>query len=186
MSEYGDLRRGADGERVASSFRGIGIGRRAMTENYLHRPILENLEAALRELLRTLPETAASISMRSQADVSQIRVTPINPRAAAITVIVPNNESEGVTLIAGKGSYFEIPPDGHRYTNLPLLDEVQSIACAVIGGGLRESVKMLGDEVVQGVGTINLPKPMTVHWRQFLFRPFKRKESREFSYEPYY
>jgi hypothetical protein len=171
---------------VASNFHGIGIGRRAMTENYLHRPVLESLEAGLRELLRNMPETSAAISVRSQPEVSQIRVTPTNPRAAAITVIVPNNESEGVTLIAGKGSYFEIPPDGHRYTNLPLLDEVKSIASAVIAGGLQESVNMLGDEVVQGVGTINLPRPMTVRWRQFLFRPFRKKEKREFSYEPYY
>jgi hypothetical protein len=154
--------------------------------DYPHRPILEKLEADLRELLRNMPERSASISVRSQPEVSQISVTPTNPRAAPITVIVPNNESDGVTLIAGKGSYFEIPPDGHRYMNLPLLDEVKSIASAVIAGGLRESVKMVGDEVVQGVGTINLPKPMTVRWGQLSFRPFRKKEKREFSYEPYY
>lgn len=176
----------ADGERVASNFRGIGIGRRAMTENYLHSPILESLEAVLRDLLRNLPETSASISVRSQPNVSQIRIIPVNPRAAGISVIVPRNQSEGVTLVAGKGSYFEIPPDGHRYTNLPLLGEVEAIASAVIAGGLRESVRISGDEVVRGVGTINLPEPMTVRWRQLSFRPFRKTQGREYSYEPYY
>jgi hypothetical protein len=148
-------------------------------------PLRESVEAVFRELLADLPENAALIEKRSDSRSTVIELVPSNRNAAPICVIVPANEKEGVTLIAGKGSFFEIPKRGRRYTNLPLVEEVRSICSAVIGGKLEEWVVLDGTDVLQGKGILELDQPVTVRWRQVSFRPFRKKVRTHHRYEPW-
>jgi hypothetical protein len=156
--------------------------------NYESPEGLRALKALFQELVSKLPQSCASIHLRSEPKCAVLDLVPANPNAAPISITVPLAEKQGVTLVAGKGSFFEIPPEGHRYTDLPFVEEVRSICIAVIAGTLSESVLLDGDEVLQGEGSIKLSQasaPTTVRWRQFYFRPFRKKDRKHFRYEPY-
>lgn len=150
--------------------------------------ILKALKLLFQELVSKLPERCAATQVKSEPECAVLELVPANPNAAPISVTVPVDEKQGVTLTAGKGSVFEIPPEGHRYTDLPLTEEVRSICLAVIAGTLSESVLLDGDDVLQGTGSIKLPQASTlteVRWRQIYFRPFRRKDRKHFRYQPY-
>jgi hypothetical protein len=51
-----------------------------------------------------------------------------------------------VTL--GRGAVFEVPREGHRYTDLDFLDGIRALCVAANCGKLRETVLFKGDEVV--------------------------------------
>jgi hypothetical protein len=85
----------------------------------------------------------------------------------------------------GRGSVFEVPREGHRYTDLDCLDEIRALCVAAIRGELRETVVFKGDEVVGAdtrlkVGSTEIGDS----WRQ-LTNPFRRPVKRSFEYEPY-
>ncbi len=149
--------------------------------------LLENVRTLVGELISKLPEKSAVVQTKSQPRSTVLEILPTNSRAAPITIVVPDNaEEKGVTLIAGRGSFFEIPRNGGRYTNFTFLEELKSIIGAVFAGGLEEFVTLGGDEVLQGKGTIQLQgEPMTVRWGRLSFRPFRKKERKHFKYEPY-
>ena len=106
-----------------------------------------------------------------------LEMMPLRPNAARICIIVPSGPAEGLTLIAGKGTFFEVPKGGRRYTDLSAVDEARVICVAVIRGKLAERVVLDGAEVLRGKGTIQLERPVTVKWRQFSFDPFGRRPS---------
>jgi hypothetical protein len=152
-----------------------------------NQQLLENVRALVVELIATLPEKAAVVQTKSQPHSTVLEILPTNSRAAPVTIVVPDSaEVEGVTLIAGRGSFFEIPRNGGRYTDFTFLEELKSIIGAVFAGGLEESVTLEGDEVLRGKGTIQLHgEPMTVRWRRLSLRPFRKKDKKHFKYEPY-
>jgi hypothetical protein len=145
----------------------------------------ERVERLFHELRAALPENCASIQSSSDPRRALIELLPSGPNAAPLTVIVPSNEREGVTLVAGKGSFFEIPRGGRRYTELPLIEELRSICLAVIAGRLEEWVVLDGTEVLRGKGIIELPEPMTVKWRRLSFRPMRKTIKMHNRYEPW-
>jgi hypothetical protein len=151
--------------------------------------VSEQIMQLFKELVSALPPDSALISLRSEPGCVVLELSPTRRNAAQIAVTVPDNAATGVTLIAGRGSFFEIPLDGHRYTNLTFLDEIGALCDATIAGNLEESVLLDRGEVLQGTGTIKLAqasKPTTVRWRQIYFRPFRKKERKQFRYEPYF
>jgi len=147
-------------------------------------PLAEEIRAALEDLVAGLPEGSASVRAEDGRDITTLRVDPSSPTAAPVSVIVPHLGG-GVTLQAGKGTIFEIPPAGRRYTGLPLLEELKSICSAVLGGGLEESVVFAGSEVVKAVGSVRLQRPVTVRWRRAFVNPFKHRKEELLRYEPY-
>ena len=156
--------------------------------NYQSDWPLKTIEALLREVVAKLPENCASIHINLKQKSAILDLSPANPNAAPIRVIVPVNEEGELTLVAGRGTFFEIPQGGHRYTELPFVEEIKSICLAVIAGTLEECVLLDGDEVLRGVGSIKLPQASTrttVRWRRIYFRPFHKKEKKHFTYEPY-
>lgn len=146
--------------------------------------LILQIEASLNTLLAEVPGALASVQIVPHGDSTGIEVVPANPKAAQITVIVPAKESS-ITLVAGRGSYFEIPEKGHRYTSLPFMEELKTICSAVIYGKLEESVLLDGEEVLQATGTIQLPRIATVRWKRLSFRLFRRTVRKIFQYESY-
>jgi hypothetical protein len=144
--------------------------------------LIENL---FKELLGDLPNDCAFLRLEAGDRATVIKMVPTDPKAAPITVIVPDDENADVTLVAGKGSYFEIPRTGRRYTNLPLLEELRAISRAVVNGKLHEEVTMDSGEVVSGIGHTEVPDPVTVRWRKLSFRAFGKTQTVRLRYEPY-
>ena len=149
------------------------------------RSLAERTEALFRELLDALPEGCASIRRTSETRVVVLEMVPSRPSAAPISAIVPRDDRQGLTLVAGKGSYFEIPRDGHRYTDQPLFEEVKTICSAVIAGRLEEWVALDGADVVRGKGTIGLHRTVTVRWRELSLRAFRHKLRNHCRYDPW-
>ena len=145
------------------------------------------LAAALTKLASELAPGRASMSSRNVADHHELELLPANPRAARLlAVLAPGNKGATVTLFLGKGSVFEIPERGARYTDHPLLGEFTALCEAVIKGRFKEKVRIKGsDDVVASSGTVNVPPAVTAHWRQLFYNPFRPTRTEELEYEAY-
>jgi hypothetical protein len=144
------------------------------------------VEGVFRDLLGSLPVGSASMEQRADNRSRIFKLAPVRSNAAPLSVIVPRRHPTGVTLIAGRGSFFEIPQRGGRYTSLSFSEELRTICMAVIHGHLEEWVLLDGDEVLAGRGTIALPTALTVRWRQLSLRLLKRNVKRHYDYEPWF
>ena len=154
-------------------------------ENQDHWSVLKDIEVLFQDLLDGLPEKCAKMQVKAGTDSMIVDIMPSNTNAARLRAIVPKAHRDGVILVAGEGSFFEIPPAGHRYTNFPLVEEARSICLAVIAGKLEETVTYAGSELLRGTGKIHLPDAMTVRWRRFTFKPFAKKKTKHILYMPY-
>lgn len=145
----------------------------------------EKIQELLSDILAGLPSGSVSLERAPGENSVVLRAVPSRAGAAPISIVVPKDESHGVVLIAGRGSFFEVPPRGRRYTNLPLGDEIRAICLATIAGRLEEWVVFAGAEVVRGKGVIEIPPTITVRWGQItsLFRRDKHKV--HYQYQPW-
>ena len=156
---------------------GIGTGREQYERTVYRRPSSCGADGSCvqRASIRKIPGIRAFV----------LEMVPSRPNAAPVSAIVPADESEGVTLVAGKGSYFEIPREGRRYTSLPLFDEVKAICRAVIAGRFEEWVALDGDDVVRSKGVVDLNPAVVVRWRQLSWRACGRKLKTHHAYDPW-
>jgi hypothetical protein len=156
-----------------------------MAEDHNEPLVLRQVKQLFSNMLAELPERSAVMQVEARNQVTVVDLLPTNPNAARLRAIVPKDPNEGVTLVAGRGSFFEIPAIGGRYTGQPLIQELEIICRAVISGKLEENVIFDGDELLQGKGKIQLPDTMIVRWRRPVFRLFRKKEKKQFNYESY-
>ena len=54
------------------------------------------------------------------------------------------------------GGVFEVPASGRRYSDLDQFDEVRALCLAAVDGRYRETVWMIGDEVVRARGVVTI------------------------------
>jgi hypothetical protein len=129
----------------------------------------------------------AIVTTTSFADHDQVDLSPSNPRAARMRAILSKNTRHGVTLVIGKGTIFEIPENGGRYSEQPsAIDEARVISKAVIGGRFSEKVRTNSqNRVVSSKGTVDIPPLMTARWRRLFVNPFQRTSVEFKHYEPY-
>lgn len=129
----------------------------------------------------------ASVAATTFEDHDRIDLNPSNPHAARIRAMVAKDPTRGVTLAIGKGTIFEIPENGGRYTeNYSAVDEAKTISKAVVAGRFRERVRIDNqNRVVSSRGTIDIPPQVTARWRRLLVNPFKRTSTEFLEYEPY-
>lgn len=147
----------------------------------------QRLADTLQQLAQGWASDKASLSTKDLADHLEIHLSPVNPRAAEILLIIPAGQRDDVTIILGKGSIFEVPENGGRYTgHRSVAAEVAAICEAVIAGKFTERVKLdARNEVFSSRGTVDLPPLITARWRQLFYNPFRRTSTRSLSYEPY-
>lgn len=150
--------------------------------------LFEAVEEVVTAVTRTLPPGVAELTVDRNEEREGRRtilvVTPANPSAARIHVEV-EEQLDVVAVSLGRGAIFEVPAEGHRYTDLDCLDEVRALCVAAIRGELRETVLFKGDEVVGADATIKIGSIETGDsWRQFT-NPLRRPVKRSFDYEPY-
>lgn len=168
---------------------------------------MESLREGFLQLFRKLAADfgsgRASIAEETFSTSDEIELCPLNPRAARILVIVPKDEAPAlthvtgkrsifgiprgtVTLVIGKGTIFEIPKEGGRYTeHHSVIEEAEAICRAVLAGRFEERVKIKGDDVVFSRGTVDLPPPVTARWGRIFRNPFRRASVCDLHYEAY-
>jgi hypothetical protein len=148
--------------------------------------LVERVSQVFQKLVGGLPPGTAVITSRALVETIEVEIRPANPHAAPILAIIPKDDHRDLTLVIGKGTFFEVPPEGGRYTGSPLLHEIKTICEAVIARGCHEKVRLKeGEGVVWGKGTVDIPPPVTVRWRQVFSNPFRRARAEEHQYEPY-
>lgn len=150
-----------------------------------------SLETEMRRLFQAfadaLPPDAASLTIvedpRPGAGLT-ISLTPSSPTAAQISVNIATEHE--VTLSFGRGSIYEVPARGRRYTDTPFLEEVRLLSSAVMQGRFTETIWLKEDEVVQSRGEVTIgDKPVAVFWRQLGSNPFRRRRKEMISYTPF-
>jgi hypothetical protein len=146
----------------------------------------ESFEKLFKELSENQTSGGASVTLTSFPDRDQFDLNPSNPRAARIRAIVPN-ASQSVTLAIGKGTIFEIPEGGGRYTeHCSAIKEAEAISKAIVAGRFRESVRINEKKrVVFSEGTVDLPPVISVRWRRLIVNPFQRTSVEHLQYESY-
>jgi len=147
----------------------------------------QRVQDLFQELVHGPASGRASVAITSFADRDLVDLNPSNPRAARIRAILAKDPRRGVTLAVGKGTIFEVPEGGGRYTeNYSAVDEATSISKAVVAGRFREKVRTDSeDRVVSSEGTVDVPPPITARWGRLFINPFRRTSVEFLEYEPY-
>lgn len=152
---------------------------------------MKSLQQDFMQLFEALAHDAApegaTVAANSFADHDQIDLVPSNPCAARIRAILPRSQAQGVTLVVGKGTIFEIPENGGRYTeHHTAIEEAAALSKAVVGGRFTERVRTDSKNlVISSKGIIDVPPAVTARWRRLLTNPFRRTYVKHFHYEPY-
>ena len=146
---------------------------------------LDDVASVVDQLARALPPTAAVVTRESTEDGAAILLSPKGEHSADVRIDIMAGNPH-VFISAGHGGIFEVPPEGHRYSDLDLLDEIRAICLAVIRGEFRETVWFKGDEVVGGHGVVRIgSSDVGDRWRKVFSNPFTRTVRRSYSYAPY-
>jgi hypothetical protein len=139
------------------------------------------------DLADALPPGAASLEIVEGSRPGEgltIALVPSSPTAAQIGVRVDN--ALEVTLGFGKGSIYEVPAKGKRYTDSPCVEEVRLLCLAVINGLFTETIWLKGDEVVQARGEVRIGDKVVPHfWREILTNPLQRRRKERIMYTPF-
>jgi hypothetical protein len=147
--------------------------------------IFQHVYAIFERLLDQLGASRADLAVQTFDDHRQLGLIPKNPLAAKILAIVPRDYPAKLTLWAGRGTCFEIPFDGSRYTDRPFLDEIKVICEAVISGRISEDVWFKGSRMSKSKGVVDIPPTATVRWRLLFTNPLKSATLNHFTYKPY-
>lgn len=150
--------------------------------------LFASIEAMLTSLVRSLPEGAAELEIDRTAETTSRRtiflILPSKSSAARIHVDVEEH-SDIVAITLGRGAVFEVPLEGHRYTDLDFIDEIRALCVGAIRGDFQETVLFKGDDVVGADARVRVGSVETGDsWRR-LTNPFRRPVMRSYAYESY-
>ena len=77
-------------------------------------------------------------------------------------------------------------PTGRRYSDLDQSDEVRALCLAAVDGRYRETVWMIGDEVVRARGVVTIGSAQVpALWAHLRWNLLKRPKRHEFDYGRY-
>jgi hypothetical protein len=114
-------------------------------------------------------------------------ITSTHPNRARIEITLDGDF--GAYLKIGKGSIFEIPFEGKRYSQPGFRDDVTTLIAAVIRNGFQEDVLVSKGLVVGASGTIRgggpLPADAKESWRKIGWDLFSKPEREHHTYLPY-
>lgn len=146
---------------------------------------VQTVSSVLNRIVETLPPGTATLTSSESERQTTFTLSPANADAAEIEVIVARDlPAVGITI--GRGAVYEVPVEGHRYTDLDFGEEIRAICLAAVDGGVRETVWYKGSDVVGGRGYAHIgSREVGDHWRKLLSNPLRRAVKVSFSYEPY-
>jgi hypothetical protein len=149
--------------------------------------IVRAVEEEMARLASSLPDGVAKLAIEpgDTALSKDLILSPSNPAAAPIHIHV-DHESDVIWVTIGRGAVFEVPREGHRYSDLAYLDEVRAICFAAIRGEVEETVWFKGEDVVGGTAKAKIGSRETGDsWRQLFTNPLRHRTKKSFTYEPY-
>jgi hypothetical protein len=150
--------------------------------------VKRSVENLMQSLVASLPQGIASLSVEANAAFRggvMFIITPSNPSAARILLNL-SDESDDISLCLGRGAIFEVPPEGHRYSDLNSLDEIRALCLAAIRGNFVETVSFKGTEVVGARGKARIGNAEVGDtWRKVFTNPLRPTRKETFTYRPY-
>lgn len=149
-------------------------------------PELSRAVAVVRGVAETLPAGCASFAVHGDLEREVIvSLTPVDPQAAGVVVHAEAGLPD-VDVLLGRGGVFEVPATGRRYSDLDQLDEVRALCLAAVEGRYRETVWMIGDEVVRARGVVTIGSArVPALWAHLRLNLLKRPKRYEFDYGRY-
>ena len=150
--------------------------------------LTSSVEKMIRQIAQSLPERVATLEVKRDSSCNApfgFALTPNRPSAARIYIDV-DEQARIAFLAIGRGAVYEVPSDGHRYSDLSQLDELRALCLAAVRGEFRETVSFKGDEVVGGRGyAVVGSQEVGDLWRRAFTNPLRLSKKRSFEYEPY-
>ena len=137
-------------------------------------------------LRKSMPPSSCTIEFGTTGSDAIAIVKPTNVKAAEIDARLKLDF--GVYLTLGKGTVFELPLKGKRYTNLPFFEELEAICKAVTLGKFEEGVSFVQDTVSSATGAVIIEgrKDMiTDSWVKIGWNLFRKKRTVHLTYESY-
>ena len=114
-----------------------------------------------------------------------IVITPIVEKAADIIVHVVE-DCDGIDMVCGKGTNFEIMPQGNSYLKLSSIEEFKEIFKTVLKGNFEEEILFNGDSIIKTVGKLKINgKEIKIEHSNSFFNPFLKAKIEKVKYEPY-
>jgi len=146
------------------------------------------VEKVIGQIVQSLPAGVATLEVKrdSSGNTAGFVLAPNRPSAARIHIDV-DEQARIAFLAIGRGAVYEVPSDGHRYSDLSQLDELRALCLAAVRGEFRETVTFKGDEVVGGRGYARVASEEVGDlWRRVFTNPLRFSKKRSFEYEPYH
>ncbi len=149
-------------------------------------PIVQSLRDSLESLLLGSSGQVQSAKSDTSKEAT-LKITSTHPNRAPIEIIL--DEDFGAYLKVGKGSIFEIPFEGKRYTKHDFVEEITTLISGIISSGFEEDVLISKDKAVGASGIIKrggrLTEDASESWRKIGWDLFSKRVREHHSYMPY-
>jgi len=158
-------------------------GRTAVKDSF--ECIVEQLKAFLGPLVSK--GTAQMHCVSDTAKEMTVKIVSRHSDGAPIHMIL--DEDFGAYLTVGRGSIFEIPFEGRRYTQESFTEDVKSLIEGIIKNGFEEEILILGGVVAGASGAIKrggaISADIRESWRKIGLRVFAKRTREHHLYSPY-
>lgn len=145
----------------------------------------EKLRVSLEDAVGKISEIA--LGEPSGTIEGVIRITPANPKSASIEIVL--DKKFGAYLTVGRGSIFEIPFEGKRYTEADFVSEITNLVSGITHGGFQEDIFISRGKVVGASGSINaggrLKTVVSDAWMKLGWRFLSKRLREHYTYPPY-
>jgi len=148
--------------------------------------IVQDLRDSLELLLLGSSGELQSVSSDSTKETT-LKIVSTQPERAPIEMTL--EADFGAYLTVGKGSLFEIPFEGKRYTKHHFAEEITTLISGILSSGFEEDVLVSKGTVIGASGIIRrggrLTKDVSESWRQLGWAIFSKRKREHHSYLPY-
>jgi hypothetical protein len=149
-------------------------------------PAVHDICGSLESLLLGTSGRLLSVISENSKEAT-LKITSTQPDRAPIEITL--DEDFGAYLKVGRGSIFEIPFEGNRYTKYDFVEELAALVGGIINSGFEEDVVTSKDKVIGASGIIrrsgNLTQDAHESWRRISWDLFSKRERTHHTYFPY-
>ncbi len=149
-------------------------------------PELSRAVAVVRGVADSLPGGCATFALHGDLEREVIAsLTPVDPQAASVVVHAEAGLPD-VDVLLGLGGVFEVPATGGATPISTSSTRFAPFVLAAVEGRYRETVWMIGDEVVRARGVVTIGSAQVpALWAHLRWNLLKRPKRHEFDYTRY-
>jgi hypothetical protein len=129
----------------------------------------DTFQALQKTLQSALAERNGELNLVESNDpeTRTLKITSHNPNAAPVDIVL--DQEFGAYVNVGKGSIFEVPFGGKRYTSEDFIGEITNLVGGIVNSGFQETVLIVKGRIVGASGIIKrggqLQQDVSESWR---------------------